>query len=126
MDKLSILRLIVLKLQQVIALQKKLYWEKEAREICRTVGLTQELTDMVVATIWCESGMNPDAENKNKDGTTDWGICQFNDYWYGKIMPANVAKYNPRTAIELMAREAKAGKLGNWICFRSGKYKNFL
>ena len=44
----------------------------------------------------CESNWNPDSESrqfdehgkplehKNKNGTSDWGACQINDYWWDK------------------------------------------
>src|SRR3990167_489171 len=126
MDKLAILKQILRLCQQVIGLQKKLLTEKIVREICAAEGLTTDNINIVVATIWCESGMNPDEKNVNKNGTIDWGLCQFNDYWSaGQITPEE-ALNNPRKAVTLMAREVKAGHIYRWVCYTTGKYKKFL
>lgn len=126
LDKLSILRQILFLCRKVLALQRKLLTERMVREVAAGEGLTTDKINLMVAVIWAESGMNPDAKNKNKDGSTDWGLCQFNDYWSaGQITPFE-ALNNPEMAARLMAKEIKAGRLWRWIGYTSGAYKKFL
>ena len=70
--------------------------------------------------------MNPNAKNVNKNGTTDWGLCQFNDYWSSSQITPWEALNNPRKAVTLMAREVKAGRIWRWVAYNNGAYKKFL
>ncbi len=126
MDKLSILKQIYWLCQQVINLQKKALTEKMVRQVCTIEELATDKIELVVAVIWAESGMDYEAINVNKNGTTDWGLCQFNDYFSkGQITPQE-ALYNPQKAVTLMAREVKAGHIYRWVAYLNGSYKKFL
>lgn len=126
MDKQAVLLQILWLCQQVIGLQKKLLTEKMVREVCAAEGLTTDLINIVVAVIWAESGMNPNAKNVNKNGSTDWGLCQFNDYWSAAQITPWEALNNPRKAVTLMAREVKAGRIWRWVTYNTGAYRKFL
>ena len=108
---------------------QKQYWDFRAREICQELGLTQDQENDLIATMWCESGMNQYAQNANTDGTTDYGICQLNSYWYigsGKVVKTpQEALNNPELCIRVMASQFLNGRPNDWICYRSGKYKNY-
>lgn len=58
------------------------------RVICDEEGLTVEEKNTLCATIGGESGWRTQAINHNRvDGkvvSTDFGICQWNDYYHGK------------------------------------------
>lgn len=60
--------------------------------------------------------------------STDWGICQINDYYHsGPNNPsATYVVANPDAAVRYMARMFKAGKAGLWVSFSSGAYKQWL
>ena len=102
-------------------LRKKL--EKMIRQIAKEEGVDP---DTIVAVIKCESGMNPSAVNHNIDGTTDYGLCQFNDHWYRKLITPEEALHKPKKAVRLMCRRFREGHGKDWICFKSGLYKKFL
>lgn len=72
--------------------------------------------------------------NYAKDGktvsSTDWGICQINDYFHigkGKDF-ASVAYVlaNPEACVRWTARLFKAGQMSLWDSYKSGAYKKFL
>ena len=124
--KLSLLEKILDILRKIFLLQtkkEKLEWEKIAYAIGKNYKIDIEA---FVATIWAESEMNPNATNYNKDGTTDYGICQFNDYWYkDKITPYDAIN-DPELALNIMAQMWEKGRQKDWIAYRSGAYKKYL
>lgn len=123
--KLKLLELLRM-LLQLVTKKEKLETEIMIRQIAKAKGLTNNMTDELVATIKCESGMDVRAINKNKNGTIDNGLCQFNDYWYGKVISPSVALNNPRRAVEVMCDMWNKGRQNDWICYRVGYYKNHL
>lgn len=126
MDKLGAFTQILRKVIQILELQKRQVTELLVRKICAEEGLNREVTETFVATLWCESGMNPDAINHNTDGTTDYGLCQFNSYWYRNVITPEVAVRDPATAVRTMIRAWKNGNAQDWVCLKSGGYKKFL
>ena len=113
-------------LQKALGLQtklEKLQWEMVARKIAASHGIDE---DIFVAVLYCESGMNPKAVNRNKNGTTDFGIAQFNDYWYGAIISPTTALNQPEVALNVMAKQWQNGRQKDWICYRNKKYLSRL
>jgi hypothetical protein len=92
------------------------------RVICDEEGLSVDMKNRLCDTIQCESNFNTLATNKNKDGTIDYGICQFNSYWWvGKNKPipsVEAALNNPEFCVRLMARTFKQGKANLWVCYK--------
>lgn len=112
--------------QKILGLQtqlEKLQWEVVARKIARNFNIDE---DVFVAVLYCESGMNPKAVNRNKNGTTDFGICQFNDYWYRDVIDPETALHKPEVALTTMAGAWQNGRQNDWICFRNKKYIPWL
>lgn len=103
-------------------LQKK-QWEIIARDAAKIYDIDQ---DIFAAVLYCESGMDPKAVNRNKNGTTDYGICQFNDYWYKDIISPDTALNNPKAALYIMARMWQKGRQKDWICYRNKAYIPWL
>lgn len=113
----------------------KLKWQfpsdarKSVRIICDEMGLTYAEKNLICQVINCESGFRTDARNDNKDGTADWGICQYNTYWYiGKGKPiASIeeAINNPEKCVRVMIKRFKEGGLKDWICYKHGLYKSY-
>ncbi len=113
-------------LRKVLGLQtklEKLQWEAIARKIAREHQLDE---DVFVAVLYCESGMNPKAINRNKNGTTDYGIAQFNDHWYRAIISPQTALNDPEAALNVMAKQWQNGRQNDWICHRNKRYLPFL
>lgn len=105
------------------------------RVICDEEGLSIGQKNDLCATVSCESGFNPICihPNLSSDGkllSTDFGICQINDYWH--IGPGKEFKspefvlQNPEACIRWMCRMWKAGKGNLWVCYLKGLYKNHL
>lgn len=115
--------------------------ELMVRRVCAEEGMTPEQTEIITAIIWAESGMNPKAEGKpNKNGTRDWGLCQFNDgpknvppqkkYWIGPKAPFPSVEYvlnNPEQCVRVMCRHIKkTGRYRDWSAFNNKSYRKFL
>jgi soluble lytic murein transglycosylase-like protein len=75
------LQSVVALLTQILNLKKKnkskAYYIDYARQMARKYYVNEQV---FCAVIEAESSWNPNAKLVNKNGTTDWGICQFNDY----------------------------------------------
>ena len=102
----------------------KLRLEELIRKIAKEEGADPGI---LLATIKCESGLNPKAVCKNTDGTEDYGICQFNSYWY--VSKGAISKeecFIPEIAIRLMAKRFAQGWARDWVCFKTKKYLGFL
>lgn len=125
-NKISLIQRALDILRKVLSLQtqlEKLQWE----EIARSIGSKYKIDiEVFVAVIWAESGMNPKAINKNPNGTTDFGICQFNDYWYRDIISPHNALNHPEIAINVMAQQWERGRQNDWIAYRNKSYIQYL
>lgn len=92
-----------------------------ARNICIEEGLSAEMTERLLKTVELESNFDPNAKNRNPNGTYDHGIAQLNDYWYigpGKPCPSVEKAYDPDFSLRLMARQFKSGRARDWIVYR--------
>lgn len=108
------------------------------RVICDEEGLSFPNKNIISAVIEAESRFNIKAKNSsNKNGTTDWGICQFNDgknrqgvpYWIGPgadFVSSEEVLSNPDKCVRVMIREFKKGNLKWWSAYNNGSYKKYL
>lgn len=101
------------------------------RVICDQEGLTWEQKQTLTACVMVESGFHIDAVQYNKglDGkvlSTDYGICQWNDYYHGKEITPDEALHNPDKAVRLMCRYWKKGLMSQWVSYSTGMYKKWL
>lgn len=109
-----------------------------ALRVCKEEGLTPKMTKDLLLTIAGESGFNQWCVNHNKNGTTDWGLCQFNDgknekgvpYWIGPgadfSSPEEVLN-NPEKCVRVMCREFKKGNQKYWLAYNfRERYESML
>jgi hypothetical protein len=105
------------------------------RVVCDEEGLTVVRKNDLCATIECESGgFNTKATHINyiwvngirKVGSTDWGLCQWNDYYHGKEITPQEALNDPEKAVRLMCKYWKQGLMRQWICYSAGLYEQYL
>lgn len=102
------------------------------RVICDQEGLTVEQKNILTATLQCESGFNPKTVHPNIDPksgkvfSTDYGVCQWNDYYHGKEISPEEAVSNPEKAVRLMCSYVKKGQIKQWVCYSAGLYKKYL
>lgn len=66
--------------------------------------------------------------SNGKVWSTDWGICQWNDYYHGKEMPPDTALNDPEAAVRLMAHYWAMGEVYRawWVAYKTGAYKQYL
>lgn len=132
--------------------QSKYKWDTPAnarhssRVIMDEMGLTGlvdkptklKAKDLLCACIQQESGFNPRAIGaKNSNGTTDYGLCQYNDgknaqgqaYWIGKgadFKDIDEVLGDPEKNVRVMVREYKKGNLKYWSSYSTGAYRKWL
>lgn len=62
--------------------------------------------------------------------STDYGICQINDYWHigaQKDFPSvSYVLNNPENVVRWMAKMVHAGNIDWWVSFTGGAYKKYL
>ncbi len=100
------------------------------RVICDEEGLTVDQKNLMSQVVHCESGYLTDIKHPNldKDGrvaSTDYGICQWNDYYHGKEISPDDALHDPEKAVRLMCKYVREGLITQWVCFTSGLYKEY-
>ncbi len=105
------------------------------RVTCDNAGLTLSEKNIITACIYQESNFLNSAkcENKHTNGvvwSTDWGICQINDYFHigpNKDFPSvRFVLDNPAKVVAWMIFMYRQGHLNQWVSFSSGAYKQWL
>lgn len=105
-------------------------------------GILHTPKDVICATLEVESGFynyKPDGTpqrhvNFEKDGvtvsSTDWGLCQINDYWHIQKYPdfksVDDVLQHPLKAVDFMIARFKVGKLSDWDAYKNGSFKKHL
>lgn len=105
---------------------------------CRVImdehGLKWQDKATLCAVIKAESNFNTQAVNNNfvngKIASSDWGICQINDFWWigdSKYFKSveEVLNY-PEKSVDFMCKMYTAGKLGLWCAHKNGSYKKYV
>jgi len=104
------------------------------RVLCDLEGLTYQQKEVLTACVMVESGFKIDAMHQNYViengervlGSTDYGICQWNDKFHGAEITPDQALHNPEMAVRLMCKYWLAGKMNQWCSYASGAYKQYL
>lgn len=98
-------------------------------KICNERKLSQEDIDILAAVITAESQWDDKAKGYNRNGTIDYGLCQFNDYWYWtreKVIHPSVALNDPEKSIRVFIEQYLKGRIGDWNTYSSGLYLKYL
>lgn len=106
------------------------------RLICDEENLTYDEKNELCATVQCESGLRSSTIHPNiANGvitSTDYGICQINDYFHigdGKDFPSKeYVLSNPEACIRWMCKQWKRGEVGKklWVCYSANLYQKYL
>lgn len=77
---------------------------------------------LMVAIARAESGLNPYATNKNKNGSVDTGIFQINSvHGHDQLELTKIEKN-----IEVARKVYEKQGLGAWVAYTNGSFKKFL
>lgn len=101
--------------------------------VCKEKSLGIKMTSDLYKTIHCESDFNPKCVHPNivngHVSSTDYGICQINDYWHigaGKDFPSvDYVLNHPEACVRFMCDMFLAGKARLWVCYLRGMYLNY-
>lgn len=86
-------------------------------EIIKRVALEEGVDpQLAVRVAKCESGLDPKAKNKNKGGSVDRGLFQWNDYYHEDI--SDECAYDPECATRAFCKAVKNGHLDWWNATR--------
>ncbi len=101
------------------------------RVICDEENLTVYSKNVITACIDVESQFynylpNGKPTTHANPGSTDWGICQVNDYWHigpHKDFPSIAfVMAHPDVVVRWMVHMMKQGHLNQWVSYSSGEY----
>ena len=99
---------------------------KSTRIMCDNANLTYDVKNEICYTIWNESQFLKGAIGKpNKNGTRDYGLCQYNNgtnakgipFWIGKgatFKDIDEVLNNPEKNVRVMIQTYKAGNIRWW------------
>ena len=113
--------------QQLTALVEQL-----VRAVCQEEGMTPEQTQTIVAICWAESGMNPNAVHHNTNGSTDYGVLQFNSATFiGPALPFPSPDFviaNPDACVREICRIVKNSPSGFnlWATYQNKAYLAYM
>lgn len=105
------------------------------RVLCDEANLSLYNKNVITACIEQESAFKNTAVNHNRDKngkvlSTDWGICQINDYYHTGVgrafKNAEDIVNNPEKAVRFMISMLKAGKIKLWVSYSSGAYEKYM
>jgi len=128
----------LLELRMQLSTTPKYLWKTKAEAkrsvelICDEEKLSPADKKLICAVIQAESGFKTNAirQNTDKRKSKDYGICQYNSYWYiGKGKPIasiDEALNNPEKCVRVMLKQFKAGRLKDWVAYSGGAYKRWL
>lgn len=105
-------------------------------------GVVDKPTGLMAKDLLCmcikqESGWNPKAIGKpNKNGTQDFGLCQYNNghnakgvpLWIGKgavFKDTNEVLNDPEKNVRIMVKTYLAGHLNWWASYSTGAYRKW-
>jgi len=91
------------------------------------IRLTSEAgtnTKIALAIAECESGFNPGARHRNRDGSIDRGLWQWNSSAHPEI--SNECAYDAECSTKEFIKYQQANHLTPWVCYSSGRYKKYL
>jgi hypothetical protein len=123
---------------RLICDEEGLTWE-EKNDLCATMGAESGWQSYYLKDVYSNKGTllhkkgDPVIRENYKDGkvwSTDWGICQINDYFHikaGTILssPQQVLD-NPEICIRWACKRWREGKSYWWIAYKSGAYRAYL
>jgi hypothetical protein len=85
----------------------------ELEQMIRTTAISYDVDpNLAVKVAKCESNLEVNAVNKNKNGTTDRGIYQWNDYYHPDI--TDKMAFDPQIATNKFCEAVKNGNLSWW------------
>ena len=119
----------IARIKEEIAYFKALLAQKKTDELSQMILriADEEGVDgkVLLATIKAESGLNPNATNTNTDGSTDKGLCQYNDRVYPPIIYDEVVK-DSEMSVRIMARRFKKGFMSDWSAWKNKSYLKYM
>lgn len=105
--------------------QEQLKMRDLIHKTAREANISPVMEKIGTAVLWAESGLNPSAVCKNRF-SSDFGIAQFNDYWYWKadkiISPADALI--PEKALPVFWKYFPK-RSNNWIAYKNGSWRKF-
>lgn len=90
------------------------------RDIGEQMGFANQEIIMAIKIAKCESGLKPDALNKNKNGTFDMGVMQINDVHSKRISRKDRMDFEKNIRFAWTLRKEQ-GHWGAWSCYKKVK-----
>lgn len=113
--RLAILKELIRYIKTLIALlrAKKNLDISRLYEIMSSVAFQEGVSiDLALSVATCESGLDPLAMNRNRNGSIDRGLFQWNDYWHPEI--SNACAFDIECSTRAFCKAVKAGNIYWW------------
>jgi len=81
-------------------------------------------TKIALAIAKCESGLNPEAKHKNRDGSIDRGLWQWNSLAHPEVY--DDCAYDAECSTKEFIKYQQANHLSPWVCYSTGRYKRYM
>lgn len=79
-----------------------------------------------VAVAFAESGGNPNATNRNNNGSTDHGLFQINSIHKATLASGNWANPTDNARMALKVYKEAGNSWRPWVAYKSGSYRKFV
>jgi len=89
---------------------------KTIENVCEEEGFDAELAVKIAA---CESYLQPYFVKVNRNGSIDRGLFAFNSQYYKEV--PNECAFSAECSTRMFVKEAKEGRIKNWICYKKVK-----
>lgn len=111
-------RTIMPKVEEVVAVETPCTYDPLTYLRCRgkQLGINDYEITKIIQVMKCESGLRPDAINKNKNGTFDIGIGQINDVHSKRISRQDRMDFVKN--IDFIYKLYQEQGLNPWVCYR--------
>ncbi len=98
---------------------------QQAIDAAKAAGFSGLSLVTVIAIARAESGLNPNAQNTNTDGSLDRGILQFNSRWHPEVTDS--CAYNVNCAFQAAYRVSNQGRdFSPWATYTNKQYAQYL
>jgi lysozyme C len=106
--------------QQLLAGRR--FSEGELATLLRDTGFSEDIIPTMVCTAKWESSFYSGATNRNRNGSTDYGLFQINDgYWLGPCRVSRKQLLDPATNVACALVVYESGGLGSWYGYKAHK-----
>jgi hypothetical protein len=94
--------------------------------VIAAVGWSDDDLAVALAVARAESGLNPQATNRNTNGSTDYGLFQINSVHSDLLAAGDWSDPDDNAAMAYQVWKRAGGSFSPWVTFWNGSYEQYL